>query len=182
MERKSWNWNSKECQLVFCSQKGTLPRFSVKPYSRQFSRDNVDDTKTSCKSTWTEMKKWSSQLWLRFKQSQGKLLKCFRSFNGIRTHGFCVSAVVHSYVRSSHNIHISTWTTITSRLLQLKVTWFCLRNTISGSSLKQNNSALVFQTLTIRLKWESPFLVTWPRLDFENYELPLSHTNFALKL
>ena len=29
-------------------------------------------------------------------------------------------------------------------------------NIISGSSLKQNNSDLVFQTHTICLKWESP--------------------------
>ena len=36
------------------------------------------------------------------------------------------------------------------------VTWFCLQNTISGSSLKHNNSDLVFQTHTICLKWESP--------------------------
>ena len=41
-----------------------------------------------------EMKKWSSQLWLRFKQSQSKPEKCFRGFNGIRTHGLCVSAAV----------------------------------------------------------------------------------------
>ena len=41
-----------------------------------------------------EMKKWSSQLWLRFKQSRIKPEKCFRDFNGIRTHGLCVSAVV----------------------------------------------------------------------------------------
>ena len=41
-----------------------------------------------------EMKMWSSQLWLRFKQSQSKPEKCFRGFNGIRTHGLCVSAAV----------------------------------------------------------------------------------------
>ena len=41
-----------------------------------------------------EMKMWSSQLWLRFKQSQSKPEKCFRGFNRIRTHGLCVSAAV----------------------------------------------------------------------------------------
>ena len=35
------------------------------------------------------------------------------------------------------------------------VTWFCLQNTISGSSLKHSKSDLVFQTRTICLKWES---------------------------
>ena len=37
----------------------------------------------------TEMKMWSSQLQLRFKQSQSKPKKCFQGFNGIRTHGLC---------------------------------------------------------------------------------------------
>ena len=41
-----------------------------------------------------EMKMWSSQLWLWFKQSQSKPEKCFRGFNGIRTHALCVSAAV----------------------------------------------------------------------------------------
>ena len=36
-----------------------------------------------------EMEMWSSQLWLRFKQSQSKPEKCFRAFNGIRTHAHC---------------------------------------------------------------------------------------------
>ena len=40
--------------------------------------------------------------------------------------------------------------------VKMNVTWFCLRNTISGSSLKHNNSDLVFQTRTICSKWESP--------------------------
>ena len=39
--------------------------------------------------------------------------------------------------------------------LKMKVIWFCLRKTISGSYLKQNNSDLVFQTCTIFLKWVS---------------------------
>ena len=34
----------------------------------------------------------------------------------------------------------------------MKVIWFCLQKTISGSYLKQNNSDLVFQTRTILLK------------------------------
>ena len=37
---------------------------------------------------------WSSQWWLRLKQSQIKLEKCFRGLNGIRTRGFCFSAAV----------------------------------------------------------------------------------------
>ena len=40
-------------------------------------------------------------------------------------------------------------------LMKMKVTWFCLWKTISGSYLKQNNSHLVFQTRTIFLKWIS---------------------------
>ena len=45
----------------------------------------------------SEMKMWSSPLWLRFKQSQLKPEKCFRGFNRNRTHGLCVSAaVLHS--------------------------------------------------------------------------------------
>ena len=41
-----------------------------------------------------EIKMWSSQWWLRFKQSQSKPRKCVRGFNGIRTHGLCISAAV----------------------------------------------------------------------------------------
>ena len=41
-----------------------------------------------------EMKMWSSQLLLRFKQSQIKPEKCFRGLNRIRTHGLCVSTAV----------------------------------------------------------------------------------------
>ena len=44
---------------------------------------------------------------------------------------------------------------VTSFFMKMKVTWFCLRKTISGSYLKQNNSDLVFQTRTIFLKWVS---------------------------
>ena len=36
--------------------------------------------------------------------------------------------------------------------MKMKVIWFCLRKTISGSYLKQNNTDLVFQTRTIFLK------------------------------
>ena len=43
-----------------------------------------------------EVKMWSSQLRLRFQQSQIKPEKCFRGFNGIRTRVLCVStAVLH---------------------------------------------------------------------------------------
>ena len=40
------------------------------------------------------MKKWLSQLWLQFKQSQSKPEKCFQGFNGVSTHGLCLSAAV----------------------------------------------------------------------------------------
>ena len=39
--------------------------------------------------------------------------------------------------------------------IKMKVIWFCLQKTISGSYFKQNNSDLVFQTRTIFLKWIS---------------------------
>ena len=74
-----------------------------------------------------EMKKWSSQLWLRFKQSQSNSEKCFRGLNGAST-GSCwspenifqayfaiayiaittamITSSFHSCVRSSHNIHL----------------------------------------------------------------------------
>ena len=35
--------------------------------------------------------------------------------------------------------------------MKMKVTWFCVRNTICGSSLKQNSCDLIFQTRTICL-------------------------------
>ena len=41
-----------------------------------------------------EMKMWSSQLWLRFKQSQSKPEKCFQGFNGIQNHVLFVSTAV----------------------------------------------------------------------------------------
>ena len=52
------------------------------------------------------------------------------------------------------------------KLVKMKVIWFCLQKTISGSHLIQNNSDLVFQTRTIFLKWVSSWLVTWPKCDF----------------
>ena len=57
--------------------------------------------------------------------------------------------------------------------------WFCLQKTISGSYLKQNNSDLVFQTHTIFLKRVRLYLVTWPKCDLSNYELPLSEQKFC---
>ena len=33
--------------------------------------------------------------------------------------------------------------------MKIKVIWYCLQKTITGSYLKQNNSDLVFQTCTI---------------------------------
>ena len=39
--------------------------------------------------------------------------------------------------------------------MKMKVIWFCLRKTVSGSYLKQNNGDLVFQTRTIFWKWVS---------------------------
>ena len=53
----------------------------------------ISEYYVNCRHT-NEMKMWSSHLWLRFKQSQSKPEKCFRGFNGIRTHGLCVSATV----------------------------------------------------------------------------------------
>ena len=47
----------------------------------------------NCRHT-NEVKMWSSQLWLQFKQSQIKPKKCFQGFNGIRARGLCVSAAV----------------------------------------------------------------------------------------
>ena len=46
-----------------------------------------------------------------------------------------------------------------------------------------NNSDLVFQTRIIFLKWVSSYLVSWPKCDFKNYELPffwreILHLNF----
>ena len=42
--------------------------------------------------------------------------------------------------------------------MKMKVIWFCLQKTISGSYLKQNNSDLVFQIRTIFLKIMSMFV------------------------
>ena len=39
--------------------------------------------------------------------------------------------------------------------MKMKVIWFFLQNSISGSYLRENNSDLVFQTHTIFLKWVS---------------------------
>jgi len=66
--------------------------------------------------------------------------------------------------------------------IKMKVIWFCLRKTISGSYLQQNNSDLVFQTRTMSKKEE---VRSWSRdqtviFKIKNY-LFLS-TNFALKL
>ena len=54
---------------------------------------------------------------------------------------------------------------VTSFFMKMKFIWFCLRKTISGSYLKQNNGDLVFQTRTIFLEWVSSKLVTWPKWD-----------------
>ena len=69
------------------------------------------------------------------------------------------------------------------RFYEKKVIRFCLRKTISGSYLKQNNSDLVFQTRTIFLKWVSTQLVTWPKcVIFKVMNYLFLNTNFALKL
>ena len=65
--------------------------FHEMPYFLQHFAKNL--VKTLKHGTFA-LKMWSSQLWLRFKQSQGKPGKCFRGFNGIRTHGLCISATV----------------------------------------------------------------------------------------
>ena len=41
-----------------------------------------------------------------------------------------------------------------------------------------NNSDLVFQTRNIFLKWVSSYLVSRPKCDFKNYELPISEQKF----
>ena len=52
-----------------------------------------------------EMKMWSSQLYLRFKQSHSMPEKCFRGFNGIRTLDLCVSvAVLHQLSYEDPNV------------------------------------------------------------------------------
>ena len=69
------------------------------------------------------------------------------------------------------------------RFYEKKVIWFCLRNTISGSYLKQNHSNLIFQTRTIFLKWVSTQLVTWPKcVIFKIMNYLFLNTNFTLKL
>ena len=60
---------------------------------RTHERNDTYEYYVNCGHT-NEVKMWSSQLWLRCKQSQSKPEKCFRAFNGIQTHGLCVSAAV----------------------------------------------------------------------------------------
>ena len=50
-----------------------------------------------------EMKMWSSQLWLRFKQLQIKPKKCFQGFNGIRTLGKHFSGLICDCLNRNHN-------------------------------------------------------------------------------
>ena len=52
--------------------------------------------------------------------------------------------------------------------MKMKVIWFCLQKTISGSYLKQNNSDLVCQT--------------WPKCYFKIMNYLFLNTNFALKV
>ena len=52
------------------------------------------------------MKMWSSQLWLRFKQSQSKPEKCFWGFKGIRTHGFDELRWSHIHFIRLSTVHI----------------------------------------------------------------------------
>ena len=73
---------------------------------RTRERNETYEYYVNCGHT-NEMKMWSSQLWLRFKQSQSKPQKCFRLFNRIRTHCLCVCVAVlhqlsyeHPYVGS----------------------------------------------------------------------------------
>ena len=65
--------------------------------------------------------------------------------------------------------------------MKMKVIWFCLRKTMSGSHLKQNNSDLVFQTRTVFLK----YVRSWSRdqnVIFKIMNSLFLNTNFALKL
>ena len=50
--------------------------------------------------------------------------------------------------------------------MKMKVIWFCLRKTITGSYPKQNKIDLFFQTCNIFLKWVSSWLVTWPNVHW----------------
>ena len=71
---------------------------------------------------------------------------------------------------------------VTSFFMKMKFIWFCLRKTISGSYLKQNNTDLVFQTRTIFWKWVSS---NWSRdqnVIFKIINYLFLNTNFALKL
>ena len=68
------------------------------------------------------------------------------------------------------------------RFMKMKVIWFCLRKTISGSYPKQNYSDFVFQTCNIFLKWVSSWLVTWPNVILKITNYLFLNTNFALKL
>ena len=81
---------------------------------------SIFDNRTMWQLSWTyeyyvncrhmnEMMMWSSQLWFRFTQSQSKPEKCFRGFNGIRTHGKHFSGLLCDCVNRNHNCddHIS---------------------------------------------------------------------------
>ena len=62
----------------------------------------------------------------------------------------------HSYVREV--CRSCTKRSCDIIFMKMKVIWFCLQKTISGSYLKQNNSDLVFQIRTIFLKIMSMFV------------------------
>ena len=66
--------------------------------------------------------------------------------------------------------------------MKMKVIWFCLRKTITGSYPKQNKIDLFFQTCNIFLKWVSSWLVTWPNVILKITNYLFLNTNFALKL
>ena len=63
--------------------------------------------------------------------------------------------------------------------LKKKVMWFCRRKTISGSYLKQNNSALIFQTPHYFLKMSKFVAGHLTKMWFLNLFFP--NSNFALK-
>ena len=68
------------------------------------------------------------------------------------------------------------------QFIKMKVIWFCLQKTISGSYLYQNNSDLVFQTRTIFL---NEYVRSWSRAQnviFKTMNYLFMNRNFALKL
>ena len=67
---------------------------------------------------------------------------------------------------------------VTSFFMKMKVIWFCLRKTISGSYPKQNKW-FGFSNVQHILKMSKFVAGHLTKCDFENYELPLSEHKFC---